>query len=57
MVMKPLLVESAVAMPTLGPLGGGVTLALVVGQTCPAQGSERAAGMVAVKSGLRVDEL
>ena len=56
MIVKLLLVERVVAVLALNPWNYGMTLALMVGQTCLGQGLEGAARVVAVQCSLRVDE-
>ena len=56
MIVKPLLVDHVGAVLALNPWNCGMTLALMVGQTCLGQGLEGAAKVVAMQSSLRVDE-
>ena len=55
-IVKSLLVECVVAVLTLNPWNCGMTLLLMVGQTCLGQGLKGAARVVAVQSSLRVNE-
>ena len=55
-IVKPLLVVRVVAVLALNPCNCGMTLALMVGETCLGQGLGGAARVVAMQSSLRVDE-
>ena len=56
MIVKLLLVERVVAVLALNPWNCGMTMALMVGQTCPGQGLEGAARVITVQSSPRVNE-